>query len=398
MGLEHTLFLLDFLKNPQENIKIIHIAGTNGKGSTGATIYSILRAHGYRVGLYTSPHLINFNERIRINGIPITNDEILSFMRHVQPSIENIESTFFEVTTAMAFNHFSINNVDVAIIETGLGGRLDSTNVANPALTVMTPISFDHMDILGDTLEKIAVEKAGIIKDGIPLVTARQSKTVFNILKRKTDEKKTTIDISPNPTGVQLDSSGTCFTLQDRIFTTSLIGGHQADNASLSISAVRKFDPQISDEAIEEGLKNVYWPGRLQLVSDRTYYDVAHNEDSMLKVLENLNTIYPNSNFYGIFCLKGDKDLKHISKYIKSQFKILFVTSSQDGLLLGVNELSEKLDQLDIMNHPLDNLSSCMKKINKFRTPNDVILIFGTHYIAKEVFSEFEISFDSGLI
>ena len=226
MGLEHTFSLLDFLKNPQKNIKIIHIAGTNGKGSTGATIYSILRAHGYRVGLYTSPHLINFNERIRINGIPITNDEILSFMRHVQPSIENIQSTFFEVTTAMAFNHFSINNVDVAIIETGLGGRLDSTNVVNPVLTVMTPISFDHMDILGDTLEKIAVEKAGIIKDGIPLVTGRQLKTVFNILKRKTDEKKTTIDISPNPIGVQLDSSGTCFTLQDRIFTTSLIGDY----------------------------------------------------------------------------------------------------------------------------------------------------------------------------
>ena len=398
MGLEHTFSLLDFLKNPQENIKIIHIAGTNGKGSTGATIYSILRAYGYKVGLYTSPHLINFNERIRINGIPITNDEILSFMRYVQPSIENIQSTFFEVTTAMAFNHFNSNDVDVAIIETGLGGRLDSTNVVKPVLTVMTPISFDHMDILGDTIKKIAAEKAGIIKDGIPLVTARQSKIVFNILKRKTDEKKTTIDISPNPIGVQLGLSSTHFTFQNRIFTTSLIGDHQADNASLAISAVRKFAPQISYEVIEEGLKNVYWPGRLQLVSERIYYDVAHNEDSILKVLENLNIIYPNSDFYGIFALKGDKDLKHIAKYIKSQFEILFVTSSQDGLLLDANELSGKLDQLDIMNYPLDNLSLCIKKIIKLRKPNDITLIFGTHYIAKEVFSEFEISFDSGLI
>ena len=398
MGLEHTFSLLDFLKNPQESIKIIHIAGTNGKGSTGATIYSILRAYGYKVGLYTSPHLINFNERIRINGIPITNDEILSFMRYVQPSIENIQSTFFEVTTAMAFNHFNNNDVDVAIIETGLGGRLDSTNVANPVLTVMTPISFDHMDILGDTIKKIAAEKAGIVKDGIPLVTAKQLKTVFNILKRKTDEKKTTIDISSSPTGVQLDLNGTHFTLQNRIFTTSLIGDYQADNASLAISAVRKFDPQISDEVIEKGLKNVYWPGRLQLVADRIYYDVAHNEDSILKVLNNLNTIYPNSDFYGIFCLKGDKDLKHFAKHIKSQFKILFVTSSQDGLLLGAKELSGKLDQLDIMNHPLDNLGLCIKEINKLRKPNDITLIFGTHYIAKEVFSEFEKSFDSGLI
>jgi len=398
MGLEHTFSLLEFLKNPQESIKVIHIAGTNGKGSTGATIYSILRAYGYKVGLYTSPHLINFNERIRINGIPITNDEILSFMRYIQPSIENIQSTFFEVTTAMAFNHFNSNDVDVAIIETGLGGRLDSTNVVNPVLTVMTPISFDHMDILGDTIKKIASEKAGIIKEGIPLVTAKQLKTVFNILKRKTDEKKTTIDISPTPIGVQLDLNGTHFTFQNRIFTTSLIGNHQADNASLAISAVRKFVPQISYVTIEKGLKNIYWPGRLQLVYDRTYYDVAHNEDSILKVLDTLNTIYPNSDFYGIFCLKGDKDLKHFAKHIKSQFEILFVTSSQDGLLLGAKELSGKLDQLDIMNRPLNNLGLCIKKINKLRKPNDVTLIFGTHYIAKEVFSEFEISFDSGLI
>ena len=398
MGLEHTFSLLDFLKNPQKNIKIIHIAGTNGKGSTGATIYSILRAYGHKVGLYTSPHLINFNERIRINGIPITNDEILSFMRYVHPSIEKIQSTFFEVTTAMAFNHFNSNDVDVAIIETGLGGRLDSTNVVKPVLTVMTPISFDHMDILGDTIEKIAAEKAGIIKDGIPLITAKQLKEVFNILKRKTDEKKTTIDISPDPIEVQLDLSGTSFVLQNRTFTTSLIGDHQAENASLAISVVRKFDPKISYETIEEGLKNIYWPGRLQLVSDRIYYDVAHNEDSIQKVLENLNIIYPNSGFFGIFCLKGDKDLKQISKYIKFQFKKLFVTTSQDGLLLGANELSVKLNQLDIMNYPLDNLSLCIEKINKLRKPSDVTLIFGTHYIAQEVFSEFEISFDSGLI
>ena len=183
MGLEHTLSLLDFLNSPQESIKTIHIAGTNGKGSTGATIYSILKEQGYKVGLYTSPHLIKFNERIRVNGRFITDEEIISFLRYVQPSINDIKSTFFEVTTAMAFNHFNEKNVDIAIIETGLGGRLDSTNVVNPVLTVMTPISFDHIDILGDTIEKIAEEKAGIVKDRVPLITAKQLKEVFNILK-----------------------------------------------------------------------------------------------------------------------------------------------------------------------------------------------------------------------
>ncbi|MAQ86780.1 MAG: hypothetical protein CMG23_01025 [Candidatus Marinimicrobia bacterium] len=398
MGLEHTLSLLDFLNNPQEGIKTIHIAGTNGKGSTGATIYSILREYGYKVGLYTSPHLIKFNERIRINGRFISDEEIMSFMRYVQPSINEIKSTFFEVTTAMAFNHFNEKNVDIAIIETGLGGRLDSTNVVNPVLTVMTPISFDHIDILGDTIEKIAAEKAGIVKDRVPLITAKQLEEVFNILKRKVNGKKATIDTPSDPIDIKLGLNGTGFKLGGRIFLTSLIGNHQAENASLAISAVKKFNPQISYEVIAKGLKNVSWPGRLQLVSNRTYYDVAHNEGSIQRVLENLNTIYPNSDFYGLFCLKGDKELRSIAKYIKSQFKMLFVTTSQDGLLLDSIELSKKLKKLDIANCPLDNINLCMRKINSIRKPNDVTLIFGTHYIAKEIFSEFEISFDSGLI
>ena len=398
MGLEHTLSLLDFLNNPQEGIKTIHIAGTNGKGSTGATIYSILREYGYKVGLYTSPHLIKFNERIRINGRFISDEEIMSFMRYVQPSINEIKSTFFEVTTAMAFNHFNEKNVDIAIIETGLGGRLDSTNVVNPVLTVMTPISFDHIDILGDTIEKIAAEKAGIVKDRVPLITAKQLEEVFNILKKKVNGKKATIDTPSDPIDIKLGLNGTGFKLGGRIFLTSLIGNHQAENASLAISAVKKFNPQISYEVIAKGLKNVSWPGRLQLVSNRTYYDVAHNEGSIQRVLENLNTIYPNSDFYGLFCLKGDKELRSIAKYIKSQFKMLFVTTSQDGLLLDSIELSKKLKKLDIANCPLDNINLCMRKINSIRKPNDVTLIFGTHYIAKEIFSEFEISFDSGLI
>ena len=178
MGLNHTSLLLKFLKNPQDNFKIIHVAGTNGKGSTAAIINSILISNSHKVGLYTSPHLINFNERIRINGVTITDEEIMSFMKHVEPAINEIKSTFFEVTTAMAFHHFNTNDVDIAIIETGLGGRLDSTNVVNPSLTVMTPISLDHRDILGDTIEKIAKEKAGIIKKGVPLVTVNQVNNV----------------------------------------------------------------------------------------------------------------------------------------------------------------------------------------------------------------------------
>ncbi len=398
MGLEHTFSLLEFLKNPQNNLKIIHIAGTNGKGSTAAVIYSVLKARGYKVGLYTSPHLISFSERIRVNGLPISDQEILRFMRKIEPAIKDIKSTFFEVTTSMALNHFNDHNVDVAVIETGLGGRLDSTNVVDSSLTVMTPISIDHIDILGNTIEKIAVEKAGIIKKKVPLITAMQQKTVFEILKKTANENESPFYTSTNPINVEIMPEGTKFELSNKKFITSMIGEHQASNAALAINALIHFDDKIPYETICEGINNVCWPGRLQPVSDRIYYDVAHNEEGIRSVLGTLKTIFPESEIFGLFCLKGDKDIEHIAKYINSQFKTLFITTSKDGLLLRPKELSEKLNILGINNFPVDCISIGINKIKKLMKPKDITLIFGTHYIASEVFSEFEISFDSGVI
>ena len=397
MGLNHTLRLLKFLNNPQNNFKTIHIAGTNGKGSTAAIIYSILIASGYKVGLYTSPHLISFNERIRVDGVTITEEEIISFMKHVEPAINEIKSTFFEVTTAMAFYHFSNNDVDIAIIETGLGGRLDSTNVVNPSLTVMTPISLDHRDILGDTIEKIAKEKAGIIKKGVPLISANQVNNVSKILEKAVKDKESVMHICPNPESVKLSSDGTSFEVNGNNFNTSLIGKHQAQNATLAITAIKLFNSKISNETIDKGLRNVYWPGRLQLVSDKIYYDVAHNEDGIKSVLNNLKRIFPTSKLYGLLCLKGDKEIDCIAKSIKSQFEMLFVSTSKDGLLMEPERLSRELHKLKVVNFSSGDISSSISKIEKVRKPDDVILIFGSHYIANEIFSEFEISFDTGL-
>ena len=397
MGLNHTLWLLKFLKNPQDNFKTIHLAGTNGKGSTAAIINSILIANGYKVGLYTSPHLISFNERIRVNGFTITDEEIISFMKHVEPAINEIKSTFFEVTTAMAFYHFNKKDVDIAIIETGLGGRLDSTNVVNPSLTVMTPISLDHRDILGSTIEKIAKEKAGIIKRGVPLITANQVDNVSRILEKKIREKESVMHTCPNPESVELSSDGTSFEVYGNKFNTSLIGEHQAQNAALAMATIKLFNPKISYETIGKGLRNVHWPGRLQLVSDKIYYDVAHNENGVKSVLDNLSRMFPTSKFYGLLCLKGDKEIDFIAESIKSQFEMLFVSTSKDGLLLKPEKLSRELNNLKVENFPSSDINSSISKINKVRNPNDVILIFGSHYIANEVFSEFEIPFDTEL-
>ena len=398
MGLNHTLLLLKSLKNPQDNFKTIHLAGTNGKGSRAAIINSILIANGYKLGLYTSPHLIRFNEMIRVNGVTITDEEIISFMKHVEPAINEIKSTFFEVTTAMAFYHFNNNDVDIAVIETGLGGRLDSTNVVDPSLTVMTPISLDHRDILGDTIEKIAKEKAGIIKRGVPLITANQVNNVSKILEKRVKKKESVMHICPNPESVKLSSDGTSFQVNGNNFNTSLIGEYQAQNAALAIATIKLFNSNISYETIDKGLRNVYWPGRLQLVSDKIYYDVAHNENGVKSVLNNLNRIFPTSKFYGLLCLKGDKEIDCIAESIKSQFEMLFVSTSKDGLLMESEKLSKELHNLKVINFPLNDISSSISKIKKVRKPEDVILIFGSHYIANEIFSEFEIPFDTGLI
>ena len=398
LGLEHTNALLKHLDNPHKDLTLIHIAGTNGKGSTASHIYSILREYGYSVGLYTSPHLVSFNERIRINGIPISNQRISKFIKNIHPIIEKIESTFFEVTTAMALSYFKEKNIDVGVIETGLGGRLDSTNVIQPALTIITPISMDHTDILGDSLEEIAYEKAGIIKNKISVISALQEKTVLKILEKKVCEKNTSMFLSNKPNKIIIKQTGTSFKIDNYMFHTPLIGKHQAENANLAINAIKHFDPRIDFKIIQRGLNNVKWPGRLQLLSKNLYYDVSHNEEGIRATLYSLRIIFPKSKIYGLFCLKDNKKINRIANQLKYKFERLFVTTSQNGLLLDAEKLSVNLKDLGIKNYLEPSIKVGIKKIKRNIKNNNIGLIFGSHYIADEVFSEFELSFDSGII
>ena len=398
LGLEHTFQLLKFLGNPQKNLNLIHVAGTNGKGSTCAHIECILRGNGYKVGLYTSPHLINFNERIRVNGLPIKNDEIISFIKTIDTTIQKIDSTFFEVTTAMALKYFQDHNVDIAIIETGLGGRLDSTNVIEPIMTIMTPISMDHMDILGNSIQQIAKEKSGIIKDDIMLITTKQDRVVMDILFDKAKEKKTSIIVADDPLNISIDPNGTSFSLDKKNYKTPLIGDFQAVNASLAISAVGHLDNKIKHNSICKSLRDLCWPGRLQCLSKKIYYDVAHNESGIKATLRFFNMIYPNYNIYGLFCLKGDKDLDLIAFQLKDKLKKLFIADSKNALLLNAKSLSTKLNDMGIDNSPVRSIKEGIKALRAKIKEKDIGLIFGTHYIAEDIFKEFEISFDSGVI
>jgi dihydrofolate synthase/folylpolyglutamate synthase len=398
LGLEHTFHLLDFIGNPQDEITMIHVAGTNGKGSTCAMIASILHASGKNVGLYTSPHLIRFNERIRVNGYPIPDKKIITFMKKVGPVIQEIESTFFETTTAMAFDYFKEQKVDVAVIETGLGGRLDSTNVIKPKITVISRISMDHMDILGKDIEKIANEKAGIIKNNVPLIIAEQTPKVKNVLLQKAKHERALVIELSAISNISATTSGTKFQYKDDQYFTSLIGQHQAFNASLAIECINQFEPELQNKIIHDGLKKVRWPARIQQVDDRLYYDVAHNEDGLTVFLKTIRSIFPGAPIIGLFCLKGDKELSSLTKNLSRQLSTLFVTTDQNNILLSAEKLSEQLISFGIKNEPINSVSAGIYKLKELIKDSGVGIIFGSHYIAEEVFAEFEISFDSGVI
>ena len=394
LGLEHTAQLLKALGNPHDELTLIHIAGTNGKGSTCAMIASILRQSGKKVGLYTSPHLIGFNERIRVNGIPISNDEITLFMKKADSAISRIESTFFETTSVMALDHFKNQNVDVGVIETGLGGRLDSTNVILPSLTVMTPISMDHMDILGNSLEAIGKEKAGIIKKKIPVVSANQQKFVKNILQQKSIEMDAPFLGLSKVSQISIQGSRTNFRFKSNEYYTSLLGHHQAQNAALAVECIQQFDHTIQQDVIQAGLNKVIWPGRIQPVGERLFYDVAHNEDGINSMLKTIRCIYPKETVIGLFCLKGDKELGRLIPGLREQLDYLLVTTDQNGLLLSAEELSRKLLNVGLVNELVPTVSKGIQQLKDRINDRCVGIIFGSHYIADEVYKALEIPFD----
>ena len=398
LGLEHTSALLKSIENPHNELKFIHVAGTNGKGSTCAMIANILRSKGKNVGLFTSPHLVRFNERIRVNGNPISDDKIIHFMEKANPHIEKIESTFFEATTAMAFDYFRNQKVDIAIIETGLGGRLDSTNVINPHLTVITPISMDHMDILGQDLNTIAKEKAGIIKKNVPLVISNQLPSVQKILVENAQGKNASIISLGSVLNIVVNEQGTTFRYKEKNYFTSLIGKHQALNAALAIEAVTRFTSDVNVDFLQQGLKSVFWPGRIQKIGTRLFYDVAHNEDGLEILLNTIQSIYPGKRMVGLFCLKGDKEFDRIVHKINGRFSQLYVTNDETELLLDKNELSQRLMNYGIKNQTTISVSDGFNKIRSDVNRGNVGLIFGSHYIANEVFRASEISFDKGII
>ena len=399
VGLEHTNELLRKCGSPHQELKTIHIAGTNGKGSTAAMIQAILRESGLKVGLYTSPHLIRFNERIRINGVPISDKYIIEFMAQFNSAIDEVEATFFEATTVLALHYFSNQEVDVAVIETGLGGRLDSTNVIDPELTIITSIDLDHQHILGDTLIDIAVEKAGIIKKHTPVLVCPQTPEVMDVICNKARESNSPVIYSNNPQKIIIDHNSTDFELDKKKYSVPLIGAHQAINAGLAIRAVMHHSPEVKQTAIQSGLSNTKWFGRFQplIKNFPVYYDVAHNPGGICTIRDALDTL--NSKVTnGIMVLKNDKHVDQIALALDGLFNELFVTSIPESELMDEQLLFNALKAQNLDCNIMDSLEKGYRYLYERALQGENGIIFGSHHVAESIFNYFEINFDNGSI
>ena len=324
-GLSNIRNIVQTLDNPQEDLKTIHIGGTNGKGSTAAMMASILQQSGYRVGLYTSPHIMSFTERIQINGQCISEERVARLTAMMREKIEKADIprsfTFFDFTTAMAFFYFAESEVDLAIIEVGLGGRLDSTNIVFPVVTVITNVSYEHRDVLGETLREIGREKAGIIKASTPLVTGVTQQEVLDEIEKCCREKKVPVYKLGRDFVIERQG-GRYFRFDGRHWTLSglqvtLMGQHQIENAAMALGALETMgerDIPVSHKSVIQGLQKVTWPGRLEVLRKKPWVilDGAHNPAGAQALKEALVRNFSYDRCYLLLGIMKDKEVEDI--------------------------------------------------------------------------------------
>ena len=396
LGLDNIESILSECKNPESNFKSIHIAGTNGKGSTASILAKLFQNSYKKVGLYTSPHLIRFNERIRINGKPISNKEIIRFTNEHRNFIDQNSITFFEATTAMAFDFFSKNKVDIAVIETGLGGRLDSTNVLKPEHTIITEIDFDHTHLLGETVEDITREKCGIIKDKTPNITINSEEKIKKVIKTFSEKNNTKTDFLSKKEIKNIDQSKDTmkFEYGNQTYKLPQSGSYQAQNAILAIKTYKKSNTNFLEKDIQKGLDNWYWPGRMQIMKKNFFYDVAHNSSAVKILANDLKDIY-NCKPIGLVVMKNDKIKNDIVKIFSEDFHSLTISSIDSKDILDKEKIKsmKSLTRFDYN----ENLARALYSLDQIKTKRPKV-VFGSHYIAKQVFNYFGFSFDKGMI
>ena len=400
-NLDNTIKLLTFLENPHTKFKSIHIAGTNGKGSVSHMLASIFQSAGYKTGLYTSPHLKDFRERIRINGEMIKQKDVLDITSKLTPIIEDIEPSFFEVTVAMAFDYFSKNEVDIAIIETGLGGRLDSTNVITPELSIITNIGYDHMNILGNSLVEIATEKAGIIKNGVPVVLGRTDEETKNVFIKKAIETTSLLsfseniydsivnDLSPDMISLKLENKQNNETFDIKC---DLPGIYQKENIATVATAVDLLNQNgwnISKNAMLKGFEktknNTSLFGRWDVLRKKPLLvlDVAHNEDGFSNLISHISK-FEFRQIHFILGFSKDKDFNKIIDMLPKEAKFYFTSSNSPRALDHETLLKIALNR-NIEGKSFATVNDAIEDALKITKEDDLIIVSGSIYVVGDV-------------
>ena len=406
--------LLSLVGNPHKKIDTVHIAGTKGKGSTATMLSKMLEANGYKVGLYTSPHLVDLHERIRVNSEMISKSAMYGLLNRIYKPVEKVakesKPTFFEIMTTLAFMHFADVKTDVSVIETGLGGRLDSTNVIKPKVVGITNLSIDHQKQLGDTIEKIALEKAGIFKQGVPIVTVQQDPNAMRVLREQAAAVKAPLSV----TGVDIDFSHrfetspengphnrVCLTTPTSKFEhlrVPLHGIHQAINCGLALAVLDKLKGcgyTIDNEKTLEGLSKVKMPGRMEMICEdpRILIDAAHNAASIRALMHAIGQNIPYDSMIVIFGCNEDKDVKGMLRELQfGADKVIFTRSSSvramspDALTEAYAEISGKMCQSALC------LDEAMRLAKSAVGKEDLICITGSFYLIGQAKVRYQIS------
>jgi len=398
-GLHKITALLKPFDNPQDKLKVIHIAGSNGKGSTAAIIESVLMSQGYSVGLYTSPHLVRFNERVRVNEEDISDEDIVNYVLRLKPYADKINLkdpvTFFDFTTALAYLYFSDKGVDFAIMETGLGGKLDSTNVIKKSVvSVITNISKEHEEFLGDNLTAIATEKAGIIKANGKVTTAEENSEVLSVFQRVANEKNASLNILQKNVEINNKNYNTFDYLSDinKFFDLrcNLLGYHQIINASLAIFSLEKIGIEINEKKLREALVKVKWEGRLEKISDNPLFfiDGAHNPSGAKVLKKTLKRIKHNKLIFVMSVMK-DKDIDGFLYSLMDIADIVIFTQAKIERAADLELLRNKGEKYKKDIIVCGDIPLAIKKSVEISEEDDMICFTGSLYAvgeAKEYF------------
>jgi len=407
LSLDRIISILNQLNNPEKKINVIHVAGTNGKGSVCRYISSILEKEGYQVGLFTSPHLESIRERICINNKLISKKDFSYYISIIKNVVDNLEKkelhpTYFEICTVLSFLFFKEKKVDYAIVEVGLGGRYDATNVVLPIATVITNISYDHQHILGETLEEIAFEKAGIIKNNVPLITGVQGK-VLEVIQKSASKHNAPISIVQSNIST-IKESNLDFQIikiqgnMDSYFLeTSEIGSFQKQNLSIAIYTIEQLQMNgvfISHESIQNGVKSMVHPGRMKMVQNKpiVLIDGAHNHGGIIELKNTVSSLFPGKKIILIFGVLKDKNVHEMIKEIQAVTKSIILTKSKNNRAVNQQELLKMVSSFFSEKNIFltDSIDQAIKKSFEISIKEDIIIITGSLYTVQEVIEFFK--------